>query len=456
MKKRDSSSGKTNRENTNSQLIVTSGRLNPGERHRISEALVPNRGPVSDADYRTALQLERSDYGSEPLSLYIHLPFCPSRCLSCDHHTTVTHDSREIDRYLDTMERELDLVADQVGDRRLLQQLHLGGGTPNYLSEIQLVRLVSMIERRFALTEATEASLDANAHRASHAQLSLLRGLGFTAINLEIRDLDAAVQQAVGRSQSLSVVRDVVESARDVGFERVTTDLVYGLPRQSASSIGNTLEQLLSLDPDRISCFAHSRRQDKFEHQRAVDTSELPSLADKVAMFSRIVDTLSDRAYQWIGLDCFARADDPISIAQNAGALHRNWIGYTPSEGRRVIGLGNSSVSDLSSITVRNHPSVGAWRSSIDEGRLPVFEGERLDEHQRAQRYALSDLMCNLQSTAIEPLFGNIQTPAMQSLVDEGMLELGNDKVAVTKHGRFTLHRLWGDASPGHRWDYLV
>lgn len=421
----------------------------------VTKTLISKRGPVSSGDYHSALQVERAEHGSEEISLYVHLPFCPSRCLTCDHHSSVTHDGREIDRYIDGLEREIQILSAEMGGRRTLQQLHLGGGTPNYLSETQLVRLVGIIEQNFTLTDRTDTSLDANAHRASYTQLGLLHGLGFRSINLEIRDLDPQVQEAVGRSQSLEVIRDVVDSARELGFERISTDLVYGLPRQSAGSIQRTLEQLLALNPDRISCFAHSRRQNTFEHQRAVDASLIPSLADKVAMFSRIVDTLSDQNYQWIGLDCFSRQDDPIALAQREGVLHRNWIGYTAHSGRSVVGVGNGAVSDLSSITIRNHPAIDRWRDALQLGELPVAEGELLSQRDREHRHALSDLMCNLQSNNLHPLLGEKPSPAVQSMLDEGLLELDEGLMTVTQHGRFMLHRLWGDSSPAYRWDLL-
>lgn len=444
-------------------LIASNGELDTQssaeDNYALATSLLPGGGPVSDEDYQSALRLERSEHGDEALSLYVHLPFCPSRCLTCNHQTTVTHDARDIDRYIDTLEREMALMADQLGTRRSLQQLHLGGGTPNYLSEIQIVRLMGIVERHFALTSETEASLDANAHRASHAQLSLLHGLGFRAINLEVRDLNPEVLSAVGRSQSLAVIRDVVDSAREIGFNRVSTDLVYGLPMQTPTSIGETLQQLLTLNPDRIHCFAYSRRQDTFEHQRAVDVSMLPSLGDKLASFSRIVDTLCSASYQWIGLDCFALERDPIAAAQKEGTLHRNWIGYTPQHGRRVIGVGSSSVTDLSAISVRNHNSIEHWRQAVEAGRLPAREGELLSREQREQRYALSDLMCNLESSSIEPLFGvedDDCTQTLRTLVDKGLLELDGSHVSVTEEGRFTLHRIWGDAAAGHRRDFLV
>ena len=209
---------------------------------------------------------------------------------------------------------------------------------------------MEIIDRYFAVASDTEASLEANAHRASPAQLGLLRGLGFRTLNLEVYELDRNVLKAVGRAQSMSIVADVIENARGVGFETISTELRYGLPQQTASSITRTLADVLSASPDRLSVRPHTRHQDSFEHQRAVDAKQLPSLADKVAMFSRIVDTLCDSGYEWIGLDCFAQQEDSLTQAQRRGELRRNSIGYSATGSRRVLGFGVSSVSDLGSV----------------------------------------------------------------------------------------------------------
>lgn len=434
------------------QMIVTSGGIDADSRKLFDSGLSFDPS-VSHNDYVAALADEKRNI-EDAVSLYVHLPFCPSRCLTCDHQTSVSHDQKQIDRYLDTLEIEIQLVTEHLGKGKRLQQLHLGGGTPNYLSELQLVRLVDMIDGYFTIDAQTESSLDANAQRASMAQLSLLHGLGFRTLNLELRDLDPTVQRALGRHQSLPVIRDVFDNARQLGFDTVSTDLVYGLPMQSATSVQRTLDELLALQPDRISCFTFSRRAKLFQHQQAVDTQQLPSVADKVAIFSRIVDRLCGSGYDWVGLDCFATHDDRISEAQRQGALHRNWIGYTAQPGRNVIGLGNSSMTDLSTICVQNHADIGHWRESLERGELPMSAAARLSPNVRAQRHALSDLMCNLSlKDEQHALVGSEKEfQALQALRSEGLIEVQGDEVKMTEVGRYTLHQAWGDSSPTYRW----
>lgn len=448
----DSKSNNSIQNKQNARMIITSGGMEPDDRKLFDSGLTFDPA-MTHNDYVLALEDEKRNV-NESLSMYVHLPFCPSRCLTCDHQTSVSHDHKEIDRYLDTLEIEIQLVTDHLGRGRHLQQLHLGGGTPNYLSEVQLVRLVDMLDKYFSIDAQTESSLDANAQRASMSQLSLLHGLGFRTLNIELRDLDPTVQKALGRHQSVSVVRDVFDNARQVGFDTVSTDLVYGLPMQSVASVQRTLDSLLELNPDRISCFTYSRRANLFQHQRAIDAQQMPSVADKVAIFSRIVDRLCGSGYEWVGLDCFASEKDRISEAQRRGALHRNWIGYTAQPGRNVVGLGSSSMTDLSSICVQNHADVGLWRECLERGELPMSAAARLSPNVRARRHALSDLMCNLHLTDDQNTLLNAEeeVPALQILREDGLLEVEGNKLTMTEAGRYTLHQAWGDSSPTYRW----
>ena len=206
-----------------------------------------------------ALALDRAAHDpdlGEALSVYIELPFCPSRCLSCENITTVTHDSAVIDDYLAALDQEMTLVTARLGNGRPLQQLHLGGGTPNYLTEPQLMRLMSTVERHFTITDSTETSLQASPKRTSWSQLELLKGLGFKRIQFEVRDIDPDVQKAVGRSHSMPILRDVFATARDCGFHSVSMDLVYGLPKQTTASIDQTLKNIIDLAPDRLHSLA--------------------------------------------------------------------------------------------------------------------------------------------------------------------------------------------------------
>lgn len=409
---------------------------------------------VTGEQYALELEGEKINPGKPaPVSIYVHLPFCPSRCLSCDHNTTVTHDGTDIDQYLNALEREMAMVTDHIGTGRSLQQLHLGGGTPNYLSDPQLVRLVSIIERNFKIVEGTETSLEASPKRTSYSQLALLHGLGFRRINFEVRDIDPGVQMAVGRSHSMSVLQDVFESAHEVGFETTSMDLVYGLPNQSQQSIRQSLAQIIQLGPDRIACFSYSRRPAAFAHQHAIKAASMPSLGDKMAMFNSIVELLQAAGYKWVGLDCFAKESDVLSLAQMQHTLHRNWIGYTLHDSTDLYGFGTNAVSELNNLFVQNHLSIPDWQAAMQAGTLPIRGGIRLTDPERERRNAITDLMCNMELRDYAALMsGDDQHNMLGQLQQEGMVDVSAERVTVTAQGRHMFNQRWGDASPLHRW----
>ncbi|MHA7816062.1 MAG: radical SAM protein [Pseudohaliea sp.] len=402
---------------------------------------------LTPGDYAELLAGKGGD--NDSVAVHVRLPFCPSRCLNCDHHTTVTHNSEAIDEYIAGLEREISMVTDRIGRGRALNQLHFGGGTPNYLSDTQLVQLMDVIDRHFHLHGDTEASLEANPKRCSPSQLSLLHGLGFRTLDLQIRDLDSAVQLAIGRSHSLSVLEDVIASARGEGFESVSMDLVYGLPNQSVETVHGTVTHMIGLNPDRIMCQTFSPRPSVFRHQRALEVEGLPSLADKVAMFNTANETLMGSGYEWVGLDCFAREHDPLTRAKHAGHLHRNWVGYTDRDTGDLFGFGADAISQLREANVQNKVQLGEWHEALRRGELPLCTGERISESEQRQQAALNALLCNLELSDYEDLLED--SSLLKELASKGFVEISDDKVSVTDYGRFALHQRWSDASPHYR-----
>ena len=393
-----------------------------------------------------------SDTGNRRIAIHIRLPFCPSRCLSCDHHTTVTHNGDAIDDYLDCLEREIAMVTDRIGRHLPLSQLHLGGGTPNYLSDTQLSRLMDIVDTHFGVSSETETSLEASPKRCSPSQLALLKGLGFRIINFQVRDIDSTVQRAIGRSHSFPMLQDVFGSARGEGFETIGMDLVYGLPNQTLGTIQETVGRVVELAPERIVCHAFSRRPDIFKHQRAIDPSSLPSLADKVAMFNSACETMLENDYDWVGLDCFAHRDDPLAVARLDGRLHRNWVGYTSQHAGGLFGFGADAISQIGTANVQNEVQLDDWRQAIQSGRLPLQSGTLVSEAEQRRRQAMNDLICNLELSDYRDLLETDgDTNTLAELARDGLVQVTSEKIEVTEYGRFALHQLWGDASPHFR-----
>ena len=405
--------------------------------------------PMGASDYQARLERSQPDDIGAP-AVYIHLPFCASRCLSCDHVTNVTHDPAVIDAYLDDLEQEIELVTARLGRGMEISQLYLGGGTPNYLSDPQLLRLADIIEQYFRATDDTDAVIELSPKRSSAAQLQLLRGLGFRGIKFEVRDLDPEVQKALGRMDSLAVLEDVFVNARRAGFDNIGMDLVYGLPAQSSASIARTMEGILQLAPDRLNCYSYARQADTFRHQRAIEAPSLPSLADRLIMFNSIVDAMESTGYVWVGLDSFVRPGDPLADAQDDRRLKHNWMGYHSHGSEQLLGFGASAISEVGGACVQNYSDVEAWSKAIGQGKLPVRAGVQLTDSGLRHRMAVSGLLSNMEvSASMVPGEGQ---PDWQELHDQGYLFLEGDKVSITEQGRYLLHHICGNSAHDQRW----
>lgn len=409
---------------------------------RANDDLFGPTNAISQQDFREALDT-RIDAGKSTSSFYVHLPFCPVRCLNCDNNAVITHEAAPIDRYLDSLERELTMVSQTAGNSRPLQQIHLGGGSPNYLNDRQLVRLMAMIDDCFNIDDNTEMSLDANPKRTSPSQLALLGNLGFDRIHFGLRDLDPKVQLAIGRTTSKEMIRDVFETAREAGFSTIGVDMMYGLPCQTEDGLKRSVEELIALLPDRIACTAYSRRTLDRNHQVAIDQCTMPSLADKLSLFNALVDGFSTD-YDWIGLDNFARHDDELSKAQAERRLHRTWLGYSHLPPTDLFGFGTNAVTDLRAICVQNHLQPKQWHEAIGSGDFPIRGGVHLRAEHRLKRNAIRGLMCNMEIEDYSALMGSDEATerTWAGYATDGLLSITPEAMRLTPQGRYLLPHL--------------
>ncbi len=393
--------------------------------------------------YAQALQ-GLCQHADGPLAIYVHVPFCHVRCLYCACDTTVTHSLEKVDQYLDALEREMDMVIDHIGQGRRVTQLHVGGGTPNHLNEPQLARLMEIVEQHFKLSSDACTSIECNPRRASVGQMELLYGLGFRRISFGVQDLDNDVQRAIGRVQSLNMVRDVFLTAREAGFESISLDLVYGLPFQTLKGFQATLDQVLELGPDRVACFSYAHDPSSKPHQHAINTAHLPSPSDKLALFHGAVRAFSEAGYRWVGLDVFVREDDELFVAQEKGQLYRNAIGYTSRPIKQVIAFGPSGVGEIGDVLVRNEPDLKLWQKRLNNGELPVARGHSMSEADRKRRDAILYLMCNLQLPASSAVDLDEEYERLCKGAEHGLIEVSDTGIRVTDEGRYLLHGLCG------------
>lgn len=399
--------------------------------------------PFTESQYRLALEgvRERPD---EPIAVYVHVPFCHVRCLYCACNTTVTHSIEKVDQYLDALEIEMDMVADEIGRGRRVEQLHIGGGTPNHLNEPQLARLMEIVERHFSIAPDACTSIECNPRRSSVGQLELLYGLGFRRVSFGVQDLNTDVQRAIGRVQSLNMVRDVFLTARATGFESINLDLVYGLPFQTPQSFQATLDQVLDLGPDRVACFSYAHDPSSRPHQHAINTAQLPSASEKLALFHNAVKSFTEAGYRWVGLDVFVREDDELFDAQAKGQLYRNAIGYTPLPAKQVIAFGPSGIGELGGALVQNQPDLRQWQKRVTAGELPVAWGRVLTESDRRRREAILYLMCNLQLPASSAADLDKEYDRLCKEAEHGLVEVSEEGIRVTPQGRYLLRGLCG------------
>jgi oxygen-independent coproporphyrinogen III oxidase len=329
-----------------------------------------------------------------PISLYVHIPFCESVCYYCACNKIVTRQHGRATEYLDALEVEIGLVLERLGTGRAVSQLHFGGGTPTFLSDAELARLFATLRRGFTLTPDAEVSIEVDPRSVDAARLSHLKALGVNRLSLGVQDFDADVQRAVHREQPFDSVRALMTAAREIGFDSINLDLIYGLPRQSAESFARTIDQVIALRPDRIAVYAYAHLPQRFKAQRRIDAAELPSAEAKLAMQAGAIGALRAHGYDYIGMDHFALPDDPLAQARRSGALHRNFQGYSTQPDNDLVALGVSAISRVGSTYSQNAKTLPEYLGALRSGRLPVERGLLLSAEDRLRRDLIMALMC--------------------------------------------------------------
>ena len=394
-----------------------------------------------DSDYRAAL----ADCGgsADPVAVYVHLPFCLARCFYCGCNATVTRDNAVQRRYLDRLEHEFALVGQALGRRPRVDQIHWGGGTPNFLPPDQIVRLAELLAHWFQVAPGAALSIEADPRVASADQFELLTRLGFTRLSLGVQDLDPAVQSAIGRGQSELEVREAYAAARAAGFGCINLDLVYGLPGQTRDGFARTLDAVVELQPERIACFGYAHVPWARPNQKRIDAALLPTRDGKLSLFALAVERLTDAGYVWVGLDHFARPDDELAVALAHRVLGRNFMGYTVHPAPHLLGFGMSAIGEVAGRHVQNHARLIGYQRDLDDARLPVVRGHRLTAEDRRRGDAITTLMCNLE-LPLDRLAGLADDPAtlFASFAADGLVRIEDDRLVVTPTGRFLLRNI--------------
>ncbi len=378
------------------------------------------------------LQFDRS---SKPLSLYLHIPFCKTMCLFCGCSVVLNRKPERQSAYLSHLLQEIALVASHFASKRIVTQLHLGGGTPTSLTEGEFEQLMEALRHHFTLSADAEISIEIDprtVYEDGGRKLTLLRQLGFNRVSFGVQDLDPIVQEAVRRRQSEAMTVTTYERARALGFEGINIDLIYGLPHQTAERFAKTVDKLLALKPDRIAFYSYAKIPWLKEHQKAIPDAALPSTEEKFRIYVEARARFMQGGYAAIGMDHFGLPSDPITKAYHAKQLTRNFQGYSVQKAEDLIGLGMTAIGFLENAYFQNLKELDTYQSTVQEGRLPIYRGYILKEDDLLRRAAIQSLMCHFELD--KQRFGHLAS--VDGLKADGLLEETADRYIATPTGR--------------------
>ena len=368
----------------------------PGPRYTSYPTAIEFHDGVGHDVYTQRLSRLNRD-GSATLSAYVHLPFCEHRCAFCGCNVVITAHREVASRYLDAVEQEVGLLASHLPDRRVIAQMHWGGGTPTYYTPAQLARFHAHITRHFSFTPDAELGIEIDPRVTSTEHLEVLRSLGFTRVSMGVQDFDPRVQEAVNRIQSFELTRSLIVRARELGFSSVNVDLIYGLPHQTVDSFTATLDQAVALRPDRVAAYSFAFVPWMSAHMKEIDRAALPAPETKLALLAATVDAFTAAGYLQIGMDHFALPGDELARAVGARTLHRNFMGYTVKSTSDLVAMGVSAIGDVQGAFVQNTKKLPEYYGAVAAGRFPVTRGYELDADDEIRRHVITELMCNFR-----------------------------------------------------------
>ncbi|MDM0045069.1 oxygen-independent coproporphyrinogen III oxidase [Variovorax dokdonensis] len=401
-----------------------------------------------DTDYIHALRQRRTigAQGASALSVYVHIPFCESLCYYCACNKVVTRHHERADRYLDHLAKEIELQTAHLGRQQAVSQLHLGGGSPTFLDDAQLDRLMALLQEAFVFLPEAERSIEVDPRTVDGDRLRHLAWLGFNRLSLGVQDFDARVQQAIHRAQPVAMVEKLMTEARALGFASINMDLIHGLPCQTLMSFDRTLDEVCRLRPDRIALYAYAHLPERFKAQRRISTEELPTPQARAQMLAHAIDRLGAEGYVYIGMDHFALPDDALAVAKRQGLLHRNFQGYSTQPDCDVIGLGVSAIGHVGATYSQNAKVLDDYYDHLDQGRLPIERGLALTRDDLLRRAVIMAIMCqgkvDFEAIGQAHLVNFVdrfapELAALGPLVAQGLVKLRDHELEVTEAGWF-------------------
>jgi oxygen-independent coproporphyrinogen-3 oxidase len=423
----------------------------PGPRYTSYPTAPQFSSRFGPAEYRTEIEETNRGDNLSDLSLYFHIPFCNTLCYFCACNTIITSNLSKIADYVDLLKREIELVSGMVNSNRKVVQFHWGGGTPSYLSPAQIDDLFCFIKDHFQFADDAEVSMEIDPRDLTPEHLPAIRKTGFNRVSFGVQDLDEKVQAAVNRVQPMELNRRVVGESRELGFESVNIDLIYGLPYQTLDSYSRTLDQVLEINADRMAVFNYAHVPWMKKHQSIMPEDAMPAPEVRLEILKMVIERLTDAGYAYIGMDHFARQDDDLTRALNEGSLHRNFQGYTTNAGTEIYAMGITAISQLDGAYAQSVKSIPEYREMLEKGMLPTEIGHRLDDDDKLRRYVITELMCNNRviKSDVEARFGiefdtyfGDSITKLQEFTADGLVTLHDDRLQVREDGRLVIRNI--------------
>lgn len=400
---------------------------------------------IGTLDLVRALSVSRG--AKNPLSLYIHIPFCANICYYCGCNKVITKDRGHSEPYVKRLIKEIGLISKYLDKEQIVEQIHFGGGTPTFLTTDQIGQIINTLRNHFQFADNADCDfgIEVDPREVDWTIMGVLRDLGFNRVSLGVQDFDYEVQRAVNRLQTFEETQAIIEAARTLQYRSINIDLIYGLPKQTPETFAKTVKAVIGLQPDRLSVFNYAHLPERFKPQRRINSDDLPSPSEKLQILQETIEQLTTVGYRYIGMDHFALADDELTYAQETGTLCRNFQGYTTHGHCDLIGLGVSSISQVGDLYCQNNSDLATYQDCIDKGELAVKRGLICSEDDRIRRAVIQQLICHfyLDFSTIEQQFNiNFKSyfvdifPKLQAMADDNLLKLEENSIIIQGTGR--------------------
>lgn len=395
--------------------------------------------------------IRNNDENYDPISLYVHIPFCDTLCYFCGCTTLITNNRSHVMHYIEMIKKEIAQTASYISRNRKVTQMHWGGGTPTYLEPHEMTELAEFIKSRFTFAADAEISIEIDPRGLTYEHILALANAGFNRISLGVQDCNEEVQRAVNRLHPDEITEQVIAWSREVGIHNINIDLIYGLPLQTAETFQKTLNTVVNISPNRIAVFNFAFVPWMKPHQKLIHPEDLPDAETKLALLKITIETLTKAGYEYIGMDHFAKPDDELSVAQKEKTLHRNFQGYSTKADADLFGFGMSSISHFGTVYAQNQKILTDYYKAVDENNFPTHVGYRMTNDDSIRKYVIMRLMCDLEikKSEVEEKFGidfdEYFIDAIQQLgelISYSLVENTEEKITIKGAGRLLLRNV--------------